>query len=94
MKKYIVEIGSKKTSLRQSTVDRAAALEDKNGYPVYMEESASDLALTLACERFYGKNAFFWKGSGTRGIGQVCKPCRTGGNTCITPTVSYGVEEV
>lgn len=93
--RYIVKIGSKTTSLKIATVQKASRMEDKNGFPVYVDETERDLALTLACERFYGKGAFFWKDSGVNGFGQVCKPCRYGnGNDCVTSTVNYSVMEV
>ena len=48
--------------------------------------------IDFACKNIYGKDAFFWHDSNEQGRGQVCKPISTGGNSCITGSVTFKIE--
>lgn len=51
-----------------------------------------DAAVDRACEKLYGKNAWFWEDSGLKGYGQIMRVCKTGGHNAVTGRVSMDVE--
>lgn len=72
---------------RKSTIEKILVdLPSRDG-DFDHDENVKNALLNAACEKFYGKNCFWWANNGTRGFGQVCRPMETGGNNCLTSIV-------
>lgn len=64
-------------------------------YELGVEMTPFHAIIALAMKKWYGSNAFFWRDRGLwrEGIyGQVCEPCDTNSNSCITPRVIIRID--